>query len=367
MGFSFSGMMQGAGAGLTNYGQMLHEQEKMDWETQRDNVRWERESHFKRLEAKAARDQHTSDNVFTATQNEKNINAQIQGRHEDTAENNIRALEAVKMQTEASKANASQHAAEMRLSNARLETQAKENSELRRDDYDLRKRTVELAEGKAGEPKKISADDVLKIQKDVNENYVDMEKGDVEYKRLNEAYKKTNGKDLPIEQANIYKKDMLVREGVNSLKSLLNGEQPTGTQEAEAPTPLKGAPTPVKRQAPPEDILNGFIDNKLSSEQVIKSGAISSVPGYQGWMEQKRKENLSRTGAMEIPEKEKNHLNNIFLNKYKENLSESKTKVTKDNNNIAELNRESNKRYGMDFLKLPQDKAEEVKFDVIDR
>ena len=49
MAFNFGGMMRGLGAGLTQTGAWMKEQEKLDWETQQATLRYEREMHMEKL------------------------------------------------------------------------------------------------------------------------------------------------------------------------------------------------------------------------------------------------------------------------------------------------------------------------------
>lgn len=53
MGFSFSGMMRGLGAGLVSSGSILQDKAKRDWEEQQLMLKLEREEHLKRLELQA--------------------------------------------------------------------------------------------------------------------------------------------------------------------------------------------------------------------------------------------------------------------------------------------------------------------------
>jgi len=56
MAFNFGGMMRGLGAGLTQTGAWMKEQEKLDWETQQATLRYEREMHMEALRTKAAKE-----------------------------------------------------------------------------------------------------------------------------------------------------------------------------------------------------------------------------------------------------------------------------------------------------------------------
>jgi len=49
MAFNFGGMMRGLGAGLTQTGAWMKEQEKLDWETQQATLKYEREQHMEKL------------------------------------------------------------------------------------------------------------------------------------------------------------------------------------------------------------------------------------------------------------------------------------------------------------------------------
>jgi len=53
MGFNFEGMMQGVGAGLVNYGEILKEQDKQEWDNQQALLKYEREERLKKLEISA--------------------------------------------------------------------------------------------------------------------------------------------------------------------------------------------------------------------------------------------------------------------------------------------------------------------------
>ena len=56
MAFNFGGMMRGLGAGLTQTGAWMKEQEKLDWETQQATLRYEREMHMEGLRTKASKE-----------------------------------------------------------------------------------------------------------------------------------------------------------------------------------------------------------------------------------------------------------------------------------------------------------------------
>ena len=109
MGFNFNGMMQGLGSGLVGYGQAMEAQAKLDWETNRDNVKWEREKHFQELQAKAARDQHSEDLQYTTDQNniqrQDTLEQQSEDRRYQVDKETAARIEATKMQTETSRSN----------------------------------------------------------------------------------------------------------------------------------------------------------------------------------------------------------------------------------------------------------------------
>lgn len=53
MSFNLNGMMQGIGAGLVNYGEILKEQDKQDWDEQQALLKYEREERMNRLKIAA--------------------------------------------------------------------------------------------------------------------------------------------------------------------------------------------------------------------------------------------------------------------------------------------------------------------------
>lgn len=65
MSFNLNGMMQGIGAGLVNYGEILKEQDKQDWDEQQALLKYEREERMNKL--KIAADKENTQYTVNAT------------------------------------------------------------------------------------------------------------------------------------------------------------------------------------------------------------------------------------------------------------------------------------------------------------
>lgn len=83
MGFSFSGMMRGLGAGLVNSGTILADKAKRDWEEQQLMLKLEREEHMERLRLQNQRDLQKENLSFTGEQN-RLTREQEAGQFKDT-------------------------------------------------------------------------------------------------------------------------------------------------------------------------------------------------------------------------------------------------------------------------------------------
>lgn len=83
MGFNFNGMMQGLGGGLVATGQIMKEQEKMNWETEQLKLKYERDQHMQGLRLRAEAEGRQSG--YTHSENlAKEQNRQADARWEKT-------------------------------------------------------------------------------------------------------------------------------------------------------------------------------------------------------------------------------------------------------------------------------------------
>lgn len=268
MGFSFSGMMQGAGAGLTNYGQMLHEQEKMDWETQRDNVRWEREAHFKQLEAKAARSQHTEDLKMQSQFRSDDIETQAKYRSEDKATEAANRLEGIKMQTDASRANAAESNANRAAMLQQGKDQHEESMDLRNKEYELRAREQNNKDGKVGQPTQGEIVGAIEASNKHAAAYLEeLDPKSDTYKRIQKSMKEENPKaDTSPLGVQSYVADKTYKD----FRVKIGWDKPTNTPTPTKPTdtPLKGAPEPKGKTV--DQIVDDYNNGKHTIDQIAK-------------------------------------------------------------------------------------------------
>lgn len=390
MGFNFNGMMQGLGSGLVGYGQAMEAQAKLDWETNRDNVKWEREKHFQELQAKAARDQHSEDLQYTTDQNniqrQDTLEQQSEDRRYQVDKETAARIEATKMQTETSRSNKELGMAQI---NAQLQMKREDRKDKDTNDnksWEDTRTSLDSAYPNLSEEKK---DLLATAIEDGKQPMAAMILRGTEYDKQPRVQLSPSEKEKlwskiqeePIDTSSDQMKAIGARAGIKDKKvledyakrmkfenqiQLLEGDAPSTAQTSK--DGVLGSPkgsvggTPVPTQKFIEDAVAGFNQGKLTVDQMKSLGIADQVPGVTKFVEDEAKR--QNIPSFSMSNKEKSMLVDQYLNQVRK-VNEDQRKAKDDVSTKAqEYNDVAIKMYKKPYFNLNAKEKEEVDFNL---